>query len=63
VLQFLHISFISTSSRIIRSRQRLQVMKLIMQHSTKSGHFFSPWSKHSPQHPVLKHLQYVFVPQ
>jgi hypothetical protein len=25
-------------------------------------HFISPWCKHSPQHPALKHYQSMFLP-
>jgi hypothetical protein len=32
---------------------------LIMQFSLISRHFNSLWSKYSPQHPVLKHSQFV----
>jgi hypothetical protein len=42
--------------------RRVQVMKLIvMQISSPSGHFMPLHSKYSPQHSVLKHLQF-FVP-
>jgi hypothetical protein len=35
---------------------------LIMQFSPTSCHFISLRSKHSPQHPVLKHPQSIFLP-
>jgi hypothetical protein len=34
---------------------------LIMQFSPTSGHFISLRSRYSPQHPVLKHRQYMFL--
>jgi hypothetical protein len=41
----------------------VQVMKLlIMQFSPPSRHFISLRSKYSPQHPVLKHPQSMFLP-
>jgi hypothetical protein len=41
----------------------VQVMKLlIMQFPSVSRHFISPRSKYSPQHPVPKHLQSMFLP-
>jgi hypothetical protein len=33
-----------------------------MQFSLTSYHFISPRSKYSPQHPVLKHPQSMFLP-
>jgi hypothetical protein len=33
---------------------------LIMQSSQPSRHFIPLWSKYSPQHPVLKHPQYIY---
>jgi hypothetical protein len=33
-----------------------------MHFSPTSGHFISLWSKYSPQHPVLKHPQSIFLP-
>jgi hypothetical protein len=33
-----------------------------MQFSPSSFHFISLWSKYSPQHPVVKHPQSVFLP-
>jgi hypothetical protein len=45
------------------SWRRTQVMKLlIVQFSPTSRHFISLRSKYSPQHPVLKHPQSVFLP-
>jgi hypothetical protein len=35
---------------------------LVMQLSPPSRHSISLWSKYSPQHPVLKHLQFMFLP-
>jgi hypothetical protein len=35
---------------------------LIMQFSTTFRHFISLRSKYSPQHPVLKHPQSMFLP-
>jgi hypothetical protein len=35
---------------------------LIMQFSPNSSLFIPPWSKYSPQHPVLKHPQSMFLP-
>jgi hypothetical protein len=41
----------------------VQVMKLlIMQFSAISRHFISLRSRYSPQHPVIKHPQSVFLP-
>jgi hypothetical protein len=43
--------------------QRVQVMKLlIMQFCPTSYHFIRLWSKYSPQHPVLRHPQSMFLP-
>jgi hypothetical protein len=43
--------------------RRVQVMKLlIVQFSPTSRHFISLRSKYSPQHHVLKHLQFIFLP-
>jgi hypothetical protein len=43
--------------------RRVQVMKLlIMQFSPTSYHFIPLWSKYSPQHPVLKHPESIFLP-
>jgi hypothetical protein len=43
--------------------RRVQVMKLfIMQFSPTFCHFISLRSKYSPQHPVLKHPQPMFLP-
>jgi hypothetical protein len=44
--------------------RRIQVMKLlIMQFSTNPYHHLSPiHSKYSPQHAVLNHLQFMFLP-
>jgi hypothetical protein len=42
--------------------RRIQVMKLlIMQFSPTSNHFISLRLKYSPQHPVLKHPQSLFL--
>jgi hypothetical protein len=42
---------------------KVQVMKLpIMQFCLASYHFISLWSKYSPQQPVHKHLQSMFLP-
>jgi hypothetical protein len=32
-----------------------------MQLSPTPFHFISPWSKYCPQHPVLKHPQFMFL--
>jgi hypothetical protein len=41
----------------------VQIMKLlVMQLSSPSRHSIPLWSKYSPQHPVLKHPQFVFLP-
>jgi hypothetical protein len=43
--------------------RRVQAMKLLlMQFSPTSCHFISLLSKYSPQHPVLKHPQSMFLP-
>jgi hypothetical protein len=43
--------------------RRVRVMKfLIMQFSPTSCHLIFVRSKYSPQHPVLKHPQYIFLP-
>jgi hypothetical protein len=36
---------------------------LIMQFPPISHHFIPPRSKYSPQHPVLKHTQSMFLPK
>jgi hypothetical protein len=42
---------------------RVQVMKLLIMYvSPTSRHFISLRSKYSPQHPVLKHPQSMFLP-
>jgi hypothetical protein len=42
--------------------QRVKFMELlIVQFSSTSHHFFYLWSKYSPQHPVLKHTQSMFL--
>jgi hypothetical protein len=42
--------------------RRVLVMKLLnMQFSPTSCHFFSLWSKYSPQRPVIKQLQSVLL--
>jgi hypothetical protein len=42
--------------------QRVQIMKLlVMQLSAPSCHSILLWSKYSPQHPVLKHPQFMFL--
>jgi hypothetical protein len=42
--------------------RRVEIMKLlVMQLSPPSGHSIPLWSKYSPQHPVLKHLQFMFL--
>jgi hypothetical protein len=42
---------------------RVQVMKLIiMQFSPTSCLIIPLWSKYSPQHPVVKHPQSLFLP-
>jgi hypothetical protein len=44
--------------------ERVQVVEiLIMQFSLTSSAFISLRSKHSPQHPVLKHPQSMFLPE
>jgi hypothetical protein len=35
---------------------------IIMQFSLTSCHFSILWSKYSPQHPILKHPQYILLP-
>jgi hypothetical protein len=45
------------------TRQRVHAMKLlIIQFSPTSCHIISLWPKYSPQHPVLKHPQSMFLP-
>jgi hypothetical protein len=62
VLQALPISFSLTDESNFTWR-RVQVMKLLfMQFSLTSRHFSSPRSKYSPQHPVLRHPQSMFLP-
>jgi hypothetical protein len=42
--------------------RRLQIMKLlVMQFPPTSRHSIPLWSKYSPQHPVLKHPQFMFL--
>jgi hypothetical protein len=51
-------------SDILITWRRVQVMKLlIMQFSPISCHFISLRTKYSPQHPVLKHPQSMFLPE
>jgi hypothetical protein len=48
---------------IILIMRRVQIMKLlIMQISPTARHFIPLRSKYSPQHPVLKHPQSMFLP-
>jgi hypothetical protein len=43
--------------------RRMQFTKLLfMEFSPTSRHFIPPPSRYSPQHPVLKHLQSMFLP-
>jgi hypothetical protein len=43
--------------------EEYKIMKLLVRYfSPSSCHFIPLWSKYSPQHPVLKHPQFMFLP-
>jgi hypothetical protein len=58
-----HACYTSRPSHLIITDEKLQIMKLLtVQFSPLSCYFLPLMSKYSPQHPVLKHPQSVFLP-